>query len=422
MSLSEFTFKEKWSYLKNTKIYVGLSGGVDSVVLLRLFSICGFDVEALHVNYQLRGEESDGDEVFVRSLCEKLGVPLSVKTVSTEEKSLLEKRNLQAVARTIRYDFFQCFLNQNHQSVLAIAHHKDDQIETFFLNLARKSGIRGLACMLEKDKNKIRPFLTFSKEEIIQFAKKNDWEWREDQSNQSLKYKRNFLRNKYIPEMLNEVPSLELSVLTLVAVFQNELKSIQESLHHLNQSVQSSGFLLLKDFEGLTQNQQIELLFMLGFNASELQAFYKIMHVQKGKFIKTKNLLRVFKEKEGFSFEKFHPIIDFEIKVNYVDELPRIFNKHELYFDADLIQGALKLRKWQNQDRIYPIGMRGSKLISDVLLDAKINAIERVQWYVLVDDEEVLACPLFSVSRTKIARKDSKKIMCVKLLKNDLRY
>ena len=408
-------FKEKWAYLTNRKVYIGVSGGVDSVVLLRLFVLCGFEVEAIHVNYQLRGEDSDRDELFVRTLCKKMRVPIHVKKVDTRAILSLEGGNLQAVARSVRYDFFQTFIEKDKNGVLAIAHHKDDQIETFFLNIARKSGLRGLACMLEKDQDKIRPLLGFSKKEIIRFAKLNHWNWREDLSNQSLKYKRNALRNKFIPEMLQYVSNLEESVITLVNSFQIELKNIQSSIFHLVEKTKSTGCLELKDFNFLFQNQQVELLFMLGLNASEIKSFYRLIDAQKGKYIETRNCLRVFKEKDGFSFERFFPKVVIQYTISKTNKLPNNFSKNELFFDLDLVQGEISMRPWKKSDRISPIGMKGSKLISDVLNDAKLKAIERLQWPVLVDVDGILACPLITVSKKKIASQNSTNIICVQV-------
>ena len=415
MKLDISLFKSKWSFIRDRKVFIGLSGGVDSVVLLRLLISCSFDVEALHVNYQLRGKESDEDEAFVRDLCVQLKIPLHVKKVDLNETIELQKGNLQAVARNIRYHFFQSFIDKTDKSFLAIAHHQDDQVETFFLNLSRKSGLRGMSCMLELDNEKIRPLLHYSKEEIIQFALENNWTWREDKSNQTIKYRRNALRNKYIPEMIEHVPGLKDSVLTLISKFQIELKEIQESLHLLYNDVLSKGILSLVSFKGLTEIQQVELLFMLGLKSNEIQSFNKLIQSQKGKFIETNELFRIFKERDGFSFEKYFPKVNFKYTITKVNELPVVFSKNEMFFDADSIQGEISMRPWKQSDRIFPIGMNGSKLISDVLNDAKIKAIERLQWPVLVDVGGILSCPLISVSKEKIAKQNSSNIICVQV-------
>jgi tRNA(Ile)-lysidine synthase len=417
MKLDISLFKKKWSFIQDSKVFVGLSGGVDSVVLFRLLLKCGFDVEALHVNYQLRDKESDEDEAFVRNLCAELKIPLHVKKVDFNEKIELQNGNLQEVARNIRYDFFQSFKDTTDKSFLAIAHHEDDQIETFFLNLSRKSGLRGMSCMLDYDNEKIRPLLHYSKEEIVQFALENNWIWREDKSNQSLKYKRNVLRNKYIPEMIQLVPDLKESVLTLISKFQFELKEIQYSLDFLYNEVLRTGLLSLEDFKGLTEYQQVELLFLFGFKYSEIQSFSRLLDAQKGKFIETHQACRVFREKEGFSFEKYFPKVSFKYTISKVNELPLNFSKEVLFFDADLVEGEICMRPWKQSDRLSPIGMKGSKLISDVLNDAKLKAIERLQWPVLVDVDGILSCPLISVSKQKIAKQNSTNIICVQVEK-----
>lgn len=417
MTLELSTFKKKWEFLAHRKIFIGLSGGVDSVVLLRLLVLCGFDVEALHVNYQLRGADSDADEDFVCAICQQLNVPLFVKRVNTNSILKSEGGNLQALARNLRYAFFQDFLDENEHALLALGHHKNDQIETFFLNLARKSGLRGLACMLEIDQSKIRPLLHFSKQEIIRFAIKNNWSWRDDKSNLSLKYSRNVLRNKYIPEMQQHVSNIDEAVLTLIDAFQKELRKVQGSISDLVEKIVRTGFLKQDDFIFLSDNQKVELLFALGLNSVELKSFYKLVEIQKGKFIETQKLARIFKEKEGFSFEYYFPKVEMTISFSYPDKLPDSFTKNEFYFDADLIQGEIRLRTWQQNDRIKPLGMKGSKLISDVLHDGKLKSIERIQWPVLVDDEQVIACPFLVVSRTKIATNQSVKIICVKVQK-----
>jgi tRNA(Ile)-lysidine synthase len=411
------SFLKQWEPIKSFKIFIGLSGGVDSVVLLRMFHQTGFNIAALHVNYQLRGEESDGDEQFVRDLCDELGVELFVEKVNTNK--ILEEKggNLQEVARNIRYDFYEKKLLETPASFIAVGHHQDDQVETFFLNIARKSGLRGLACMLEIDENKIRPLLAYSKDEIKQFALQNNWAWREDKSNLSIKYSRNALRNQYIPEMVGSVSSLNESVLFLIDTFQAELKRTQSAIQPIVENIKSDGFLSDIEFNNLNENEQVELLFQLGLTFSEIQSFYKLFVAQKGKMIELKDSKRIFREKNGFTFEHYFQVINFQIRITELDHIPTVFSKEEFYFDLTKINGEIKLRKWMLGDRISPIGLKGSKLISDVLNDAKLKVIEKIQWSVLVDDDGILACPYLSVSREKIAKQDSKRVICVKVSK-----
>lgn len=405
----------RWSFLKGKKIYVGVSGGVDSVVLMRIFKSFDFDITALHVNYKLRESESDKDEEFVKLLCEELNIPLFIKQIDTK-KLLYEKGgNLQEVARKIRYEFYQSFVSQQNDSFFALAHHQDDQVETFFLNLARKSGLRGMSCMLEEDGFKIRPLLNYTKQEIIDFAKIKCWNWREDLSNQSIKYRRNLLRNRLIPEMKATNPEIQHSVIELIRFFQGNLKDTQNSIETLFEKVKNTGNIIDSDFLNLTENQQVELLFQLGFESNDISSFHKLFSSQKGKFIKLKNRSKVFRESNGFSFEAYYSKVSFQIINTEVEALPIHYSKSEFYFDKSKIKGEIRLREWTQGDRIAPIGLKGSKLISDVLNDSKMAAIDRLHWPILIDDEGILACPLISVSKEKVADKNTKKIICIRL-------
>jgi tRNA(Ile)-lysidine synthase len=411
--ISISSFRNKWSFLENKLIFVALSGGVDSIVLLRLLVESGFKVVALHVNYNLRGMDSVLDEKFVSDICFKLGVELHIKNLDTATILKEQGGNLQDVARKIRYDFFQEFLTQNSESFIALGHHQDDQIETFFLNVARKSGIRGLACMLEIDGSKIRPLLDYSKSDISAFAKHNNWAWREDVSNKTLKYKRNLLRNKLIPEMNQIVPDLNDSVLKLIRVFQSELAIIKNSLKGLVEEVEKTGILKSLVLNSLSDNQFVELFFELGLTINEIEEIKKIRNTIKGKFLILKDNTKVFKEQNGFSFERFFKQEMLIIEISKVNKLPSTFSKDIIYLDETKVKGELKLRVWERGDRIFPLGMKGSKLVSDVLLDSKLMSIEKVNRQVLVDDDGVIACPFISISKTKVASKYSKNIISV---------
>lgn len=409
--------KNRWLFLKEHKVFLALSGGVDSVVLLHLLLYLEIHVTALHVNYQLRGEDSNEDENFTRKLCASMGVELHVLKVDTNKQLQDSGGNLQEVARNIRYDFFHKFLSENPNSYIAIGHHQDDQIETFFLNQARKSGLRGMSCMLEKDKNIVRPLLKYSKNEILDFAKINHWQWREDLSNQSLKYRRNMLRNQFIPEMEKQIPSIKNAVLTLIDVFQQELKKTQVEIAPIVQEIEESGLLSDKLFHSLTENQLVELCFQLGLRSSEIKEFVNMIHVHKGKRFILADGSSIFREKDGFSFEKFYPEIYFDVKKYEIESLPSTFSKSKIYLDADKINGELHFRTHQEGERIDPIGMKGSKLISDVLHDAKLLKIEANQWQVLVDGDGVISCPFITISRKKIADKNTERILCVEIQK-----
>ena len=183
--------KDKWASLQSKKVFVAASGGLDSSCLIYILNSLKFDIEVLHVNYNLRGEDSILDAKSLALFCASLNVKFSQKEIHLQEQ-LINRGNLQQIARDVRYNWFEEVSAENVNALIALGHHQDDQVETFFLNLARKSGVIGMAAMLEVNGKYIRPLLPFSKKELEAFAIENKINWREDVSNKSNKYRRNF--------------------------------------------------------------------------------------------------------------------------------------------------------------------------------------------------------------------------------------
>jgi tRNA(Ile)-lysidine synthase len=405
----------KWSFLSSHKVFVGCSGGVDSVVLLvALKSFCP-DLEVLHVNYSLRGVESDTDEQFVRELCSSLGITFHVKKVDTPAILNASGGNLQEVARNIRYAFFQEQLSKHAESIVALGQHADDQVETFFQHLARKSGILGMSCMLENHERFVRPLLPFSKNEILAFAKANSIQWREDQSNHANKYTRNRIRNILLPHLYTEIPSLKDSVLTLVNAFQETQKHNSLAAEKVIAGFVENRLWLYADFDGLTEDIRLEVIRFFGGDYSVYAQLVKIRNVQKGKWVVC-GKYKIYKESIGFSFVISNKEIEFSLKTEYVTTLPSVFTKEIVYLDPTKVEGELVLRVWEQGDRISPLGMKGSKLISDVLTEAKVFSSERERCMVLVDDNSLLWCVGFKVSRKAIADTHCQNILKVQIV------
>ena len=195
-------------FLQGKKLLLATSGGIDSMVLLHLCHKLKLDIRVAHCNFQLRGDESEEDEKFVKAQCEKLDVLLFINHFDTKKFAEKQKLSIQVVARNLRYDWFNTLLINNDYDYILTAHHLDDSLETFLINFTRGSGLDGLTGIPKQNGNVIRPLLPFSRKEIENFAKENNIKWREDSSNASDKYLRNKLRHEVIPILKELNPSL----------------------------------------------------------------------------------------------------------------------------------------------------------------------------------------------------------------------
>ena len=195
-------------FLKDKKLLVAISGGIDSVALTTLLSKLGFAISLAHCNFNLRGKESDLDEEFVKKLGEKLNARVHTKQFKTKEIAQENKQSTQITARNLRYHWFSELVEQNSFDYVLTAHHADDNIETFLINLTRGTGLDGLTGIPQINGNIVRPLLPFSQKEISTFIKETAIEWREDKSNATTKYIRNKIRHQVIPSLKEINPSL----------------------------------------------------------------------------------------------------------------------------------------------------------------------------------------------------------------------
>lgn len=296
--IQEFTA----SFEADTTYYVACSGGVDSMVLLSILHQLGKTIHVLHVNYHLRGEASDLDQQLIEDFCNQHSIPYSINSVQLS-KELENGGNLQDLARNVRYSFFKEKALEIHSKIV-LAHHADDQLELFLLNIARKSGVMGLSCMLPEYGQIIRPLLPFSKQEILEFALKEGIIWREDASNQSNKYRRNSIRNVFLPEIEAQLPEFRESCLYLIEQFQKNQLEVEQKIKKFTHKILQENLLLYADFDLFTEVEQIELLRQLAIPFGFLKEFKKLRHAENGKRLqlkKTKQL--VIRTKTGFKWQ-----------------------------------------------------------------------------------------------------------------------
>jgi tRNA(Ile)-lysidine synthase len=389
ISLSDFQLR--WQALREAKVFLACSGGVDSIVLLHLLQQTGASVSVLHVNYQLRGEASDGDEMLVRNLCLEKDIPFQVRHVDMKKILAENGGNLQEVARAIRYDWFREVLAQDPESWIALGHHADDQVETFFQHLARKSGILGMAGMLERHGRFIRPLLAYDKTEIYTFAHQHALSWREDVSNSGDAYTRNRLRNSILPELYAHIPGLKNSVLTLVEKFQQTQLQLETEVSGQLSEIRATGRWPFVAYDAATPEQIAEILRSLGIRASHVPVIAQLRQSQKGGKVSI-DQCNITREQDHFFLSWEAENNTFTLHIEVVAELPETFSKETIFLNPLKLHGKLQLRLWKTGDRMQPIGLNGTKLISDILTESGMPSHARAQALVLADDLDIHWC------------------------------
>ena len=399
-------------FLKDKKLLIAISGGLDSVVLYHILTSLNFNISLAHCNFNLRGKESDLDEEFVKKLSQKTYNQIFTKLFDTEKYSKDNKLSTQIAARELRYTWFQELVEKHNFDYILTAHHADDNLETFLINLTRGTGLEGFTGIPKINGNIVRPLLPFSREEILKYAKENKIEWREDASNASTKYTRNKLRHQVIPVLKEINPSL-------LSSFEKTLENLQESQQILEDRIEEVSSEIIDTKEAITKInidkiQQLSnpkaYLYQLLKNHSftEWNDVYDLLSAQSGKqvFSKTHRLLKdrdflILSRKTDVTLDKVessfvinkdeleitNPIhLTFEtVKQNSTE------NKQTIYVDKDLLKYPLLVRKWQNGEYLYPTKMQGKKKLSKFFKDDKFSLLEKENTWLLCNaDNEII--------------------------------
>lgn len=395
----------KTHFVFNPQIYLAISGGVDSMVLSHCLKELKIKHTLLHCNFKLRGEESDKDEAFIIEYAKNNNIPCLTQTFETKQFCETNHLTIQEGARILRYNWFNETINNN--GYLLTAHHLDDQVETFFINLIRGTGLKGLTG-ISNDKNSVlRPLLEFSKQQILDFAKANGVKYREDKSNESDNYLRNRLRHHLIPMLKEEANDFDIKIKTLFS----ELKTI-DAFHSnlvfdIKDNLEIDGFvsidsidfypdfILIKIFEdyNLTRKKVGELrkLFKSKNNSILRTSTHTFLNHNNRIIIQPNiknelantviiNEIPSLTQLKGNSF-KFDKI---PAQLNYS------FKDNIALINYDKITLPLKIRVWQKGDKIQPLGMKGSKLVSDILKDKKMTRFDKDNQLVIECNGEII--------------------------------
>ena len=399
-------------------ILLAISGGADSVAMLDMFAKCGYKFAIVHVNFHLRGDDSNRDEAFVRSLAKKYNVEIFVKNFDTKSYANNKHISIEMAARELRYAEFDRLMNTYGFDSTAVAHHIDDAIETFMLNLLRGTGISGLTGMHPKNGRIIRPMLCFTRHEIEDYIKNNGLEYVTDVTNFENEFSRNKIRNCVIPYFQQINPSFRNSFADTFKYMQ-QVKDIycEEIERQKKVSTISNNEELKIDINKLLQYRHrkafmFEMLRQYGFNKKQIEQIEYSLNSESGKIF-TSSSHQLLKDRKYLIINKLNqkitpPLLIQENALNqnqgvfYWDKYKFEFEicnnaninlkcgKQTAFFDYDKLTFPLEIRHWHNGDIMVPFGLTQAKKLSDIFIDHKLSVIDKEQTAILCSGNNII--------------------------------
>ncbi len=375
------------------RVLVALSGGADSVALLRCLLELGYRCEAAHCNFHLRGAESDRDENFCISLCRDLGVRLHRADFHTADYARKHALSIEMAAREQRYDFFRRLIDKEGYDCVAVAHHRDDNVETILLNMVRGTGLRGLAGMPRRNGNVVRPLLDMSRQQIIDYLSGLGQDFVTDSSNLVADVKRNVVRLKLLPLLRELNPSIEDTLLSN-ADHAREAQQFIEQHTYINKVELADGSMSINIADVKEHIALHELLRPLGFTPTQISDIWQQRHGQSGAVwhSATHELLR---DRERFIVRKCESarVRECEVESRIVDisdikEISR--DPRTAMLDADKVGDHLEVRHVREGDWFVPYGMKGRKLVSRYMIDHKFTAFQKEHQLVVTNGTDIV--------------------------------
>jgi tRNA(Ile)-lysidine synthase len=396
-------------FLKGKKLLLAVSGGLDSMVLTHLFKQLDYNICIAHCNFNLRGEESNEDESFIKDYAAKENLEIFTTRFDTALFAADNKVSIQVAARRLRYIWFSQLLQEHSLDYLLTAHHLEDSLETFLINFTRGTGLEGLTGIPQQNDNVIRPLLPFTRSELEVYANKNTIQWQEDSSNASNKYLRNKLRHDVVPVL----KSLNTSF----------MDSFADTLYHLQQSqslVADASILIYRQVVAERDNQKIiniaelkrlpnykaymyQWLSPLGFTAWE--DIYALVEAQSGKRVLSTSF-KIYKNRDSlivaplanelnmvFEIQEGQHEINDPIKLTFepVNKKLKTYGGSIIYVDAQKLKFPLFVRRWEEGDTFQPLGMNGNKKkVSKYFKDEKMSLSDKEDTWLLLSDNQIL--------------------------------
>ena len=397
------------------KVLLAVSGGPDSVAMMELTAQLGIEFGVSHVNFGLRGEESDGDEAFVRQLAKKYDVPIFVTRADTMRYVSMKGISVEMAAREIRYAEFERVMDKNGYNVVAVAHHQDDAIETFFLNLLRGSGIRGLTGMRVRNGRVVRPMLCFSHTEIENFLKENHFTFRTDSSNLENEYSRNKIRNLVLPAIDSVSDTARSSITESIGYLGMAKRIYDDTINKAIASVvREENSNIVADIPGILDFAEpecllYEILSRYDFGKMQCHDVFrkltsgsgKIFYSNTHRLVKDRNTLIISHLNDVETISGRRPIMlqpsdidngvlathSWRLQFDVMDRDAFAPERDPLtvYFDRDLLCFPMTITGWEKGDSFVPFGSHCHKKLSDLFIDQKLSIGEK-------DRVEVLRC------------------------------
>jgi len=400
-----------FSFLEKSKLLVAVSGGLDSMVLVYLCQKLDLNFSLAHCNYKLREIESNYDEDFIKSYAKTNSIELFTTSFDTNSYASLTKQSIQMAARKLRYEWFELLQEQHGFDFVLTAHHADDNLETFLINLSRGTGLEGLTGIPAINGSIIRPLLEFTRTEILDFATAKNLKWREDSSNKKVLYLRNNIRHSIIPLLKNINPSfmdsfnksqkyliesqsvlkdyiLEIEDRVIASVAEDQISYDINKILTLN-NPKAYMYLLLKPYGFTDWNEIISLL-----QAQTGKQIYSPSH----RLIKNRNNLILCKInaqlKVNISIQNSDSLIKIpsygiNLHMDITNFLP-VKSPESVILDVKTLNFPLTVRNWNEGDYFYPIGMKGKKKLSKFFKDNKLSIVDKENTLILCSNDQVV--------------------------------
>ena len=396
-------------FLEQKKLFLAVSGGLDSMVLVHLFQQLDFEIAILHCNFQLRGLESFGDQNFIQNYAQENNIPIFITQFDTTAFAKDYKLSTQVAARELRYSWFYEQLEANNFDYLLTAHHADDTIETFLINLTRGTGLEGLTGIPKQNDKVIRPLLCFTRQEIEHYAKENKIEWREDSSNASDKYLRNKIRHHLIPILKELNPNFMDSFQNTQNYLQDAQMLVEDASIMVYQQVakqeEEAIFFDLNQLKKLPNYKSYLYQWLNEFGFTAWDDIYDLVDSQSGKQVFSAEF-RLLKDRDFLILSPLHTIdeeaeyhidssqnqinIPLNLSFSKVTDIS-IGSNTTIFVDEDTLQFPLVLRHWKEGDSFQPFGMNGkSKKVSKLFKDEKLSLIDKENVWLLCSGTEIV--------------------------------